>query len=186
MKTFILTLCVVIGLSSAEARPNKEPTVFFKPGETLYVQVIDHVNFHSVGRSDRFRNIKQTLEEVFEEVDLPLNYKIVRFGANRTPADQPQMHLTMMQWGTDGLSQIEARIGASLRRDYDRDNLGVFHERGGGVFFASDATRNYNEVLRKALIEMVAELNDHIVSETGVEETDEEGESLEVSTPEGE
>lgn len=161
----------------ALAKPRAEaPSIHLRSTDTLYIQVIDNVGMHSIGQSDRFRRIKNTLEEVFEAVDFPLEYRIARFGAWKTPPGQPRLDLTITRWGDYGMSEIEVRFMASIRRDYDRNKLGFFYKRGGFAFGTSDqVVRVYNDVLRKALVEMVSELNDRLALSVPGAEAEMEG-----------
>ena len=187
MKVTLLTLCVLIASSSGFAKPKREPSVFFRPADTLYIEVIDNVGHHSVARNNRFRNIKKTVADVLEEIDFPVSYEVVRFGSSRYPG-QPQLNLTMMKWEDDGYGQIEARFSASLKRDFQRDKLGVFYARGAsGPFFSSDVDRLYNDALRKALLEMAPELNARVQLSGSTEAVVEgDGEGVEEGAPEEE
>lgn len=153
--TLALSLCLG---AFAFAKPKDTGAyIQFLPTDTLYIQVIDSVRMGNVGRADRFRRIKSTLEDVFEDVEFPMEFKISRFSSARPPADQPFMMLTILKWGDYGLSQIEVQFSASLRREYDRNSLGMFYQRGGSTIMADE--RIYQDVLQKALEEMVFELN---------------------------
>lgn len=174
MKIFLLVPFLILLACSAFGKSRKDtPSIKLDPQETLHVQVIDNVWHGSgnVGMNDRFRRIKNTLEEVLEEVDFPMEIKIERFGANKTPAYQPRLDLTIMKWGNNGMSEIEVRFSASLKLEYDRNKLGVFYHRGGAAFGTSDQViRVHDEILRKGLVEMVSELNQRLVYPTPVAE----------------
>lgn len=162
MKTFLTTLCLLALASLACAKPTKgEARVSLSAGDTLYVQIIDSVGLSYANRDNRFREMKDTVEEIFAKADFPMAVEVVKFGANRVPQGQPRLDLTIMRWGDNGFGEIEARFSASLKSEYDRDALGVFLERGGSATIGSSdrQKRAYNEVLGKALAEMLAELN---------------------------
>ncbi|MDQ8204260.1 hypothetical protein [Pelagicoccus sp. SDUM812003] len=163
MKIILLITCLLCLASASFGKPKREaPTIELNPADTLYIQVIDSVRMGNIGRNDRFRRIRNTLEEVFEEADFPMQYKIMRFSGNRLPPDQPSLHMTIMKWGDYGLSQIEVQFSASLRREYDRNKLGMFYHRGGSSLMADE--RVYKDVLRKALEEMVFELGQRLAA----------------------
>ncbi len=143
------------------ARPKKDvPYIYLNETDTLYIQVIDNLYRNGMGETDRFRRIEKTLEEVFEEIDFPLAYKIERFGARQTPPNQPKLDLTIMKWGDNGLNEVEARFIASIKRDLTRNKLGVYFTRAPSAFGSSDRIiRAHNEVMEEAIREMVMELN---------------------------
>lgn len=165
MKTFLATLSFALLSTLAIGAPKKEPPkVYFRTSDTLYIQFIDNIGYHGIGQQDRFRHFKNTMEEVLQEVAFPIDYKIVKFSANSAPPGQPRLDVTIMKWGDNGMSEIEARFSASIRYDFDRSKLGVFYYRGGSTFASSEQlTRTYNDILRKALVKMVSELNGRIV-----------------------
>lgn len=160
MKTLILTFIGLLIASSAFAKKN-QPFIYLDPAATLHIQVMENVALGTIGRRDRFRNFKNTLEEVLREVEFPMGYTIERSAARRIPEGEPRLDLTIMQWGNNGLGQVEARFIASLKSDYNRNKLGIFYYRGGSSIGTDDQiTRMYNDVLEKALIKMVTELNE--------------------------
>ncbi|MBD5780902.1 hypothetical protein IEN85_15490 [Pelagicoccus sp. NFK12] len=144
------------------AKPKKDvPYIYLRPTDTLYIQVMDSVYMNSsMGETDRFHRIEKTLEDVFEDINFPLAYKIERFGAQQTPPNQPRLDLTIFKWGDNGLSEVEARFSASIKRDYNRNKLGIFFTRSPSVFGGYDRViRAHNEVMEEAIAEMVVELN---------------------------
>ena len=165
MKTILVTLSFLIFANLAGAAPKRgELSIQLRQSDTLYVEFTDMINSHGVGQNDRFRHFKTTLEKVFEEVKFPMEYKIVRFGANSTPPGHPRLSVTMTKWGYDGMSEIEVRLGASIRYDVSHNRLGSFYARGGTSFGTGDQmVRIYNEVLSKALVKVVAELNGRLI-----------------------
>lgn len=113
-----------------------------------------------MGETDRFHRIEKTLEDVFEDIDFPLAYKIERFGSQRTPPNQPRLDLTIYKWGDNGFSEVEARFSASIKRDYKRNKLGTYFTRTPSPFGSYDRViRAHNEVMEEAVVEMVMELN---------------------------
>ncbi|EDY85200.1 hypothetical protein VDG1235_4835 [Verrucomicrobiia bacterium DG1235] len=164
MKIAIILTCFLSLVCFGFAKPKKDaPYIPLYPSEPLHIQVIDNLTMSDVGRNDRFRRIKNTLEEVLEEIDFPLDYRIARMTARKTPADEPRLDIYIMKWGDNGMSQIEVRFSATIRRDYDRNKLGVFYKRGGFAFGSSEQMiRGYNDVLRQALVEVASELNERL------------------------
>lgn len=163
MKIALLLSCFLTLSCLGTARPKKDaPYIHLNAADTLYIQVIDsvHMNGSTMGERDRFRRIKETLEDVFEDVSFPLAYQIERFGAQRTPADQPRLDLTIFKWGDNGYSEVEARFSASIKRDYARNKLGVYFTRAPSPLGGYDRViRAHNEVMEEAIAEMVVELN---------------------------
>ena len=159
--SFLFTL-VCLG----SARPKKDvPFIHLRATDTLYIQVIDsvYVSGSSIGESDRFRRIEETLEDVFEDISFPLAYEIERFGAQQTPPDQPRLDITIFKWGDNGLSEVEARFSASIKRDYTRNKLGTYFTRAPSPFGGYDRIiRAHNEVMEEAIAEMVMELNERL------------------------
>ncbi|MDQ8184701.1 hypothetical protein [Pelagicoccus sp. SDUM812002] len=163
MKIALLLSCFLSLACLGTARPKKDvPFINLRPTDTLYIQVMDSVymNGSSIGETDRFHRIEQTLEDVFEDINFPLNYKIERFGAQQTPPNQPRLDLTIFKWGDNGLSEVEARFSASIKRDYTRNKLGTYFTRAPSPFGGYDRIiRAHNEVMEEAIEEMVMELN---------------------------
>lgn len=166
MKIPLLLSCFLSFVCFGIAKPRKDvPYIYLTSSDTLQIQVIDNLTMSDIGASDRFRRIKETLDEVFEEIDFPMAYKVTRFGARQDSPNQPRLDIHIMKWGDNGMSEIEVRFSASIRRDYDRNKLGVFYNRGGFSFGTSDQMiRVYNDVLREALVDMASELNDRLTA----------------------
>ncbi len=164
MKQFFVALSFLCLWLVASGSPKREKvSIELSQSDTLYIQFIDMIDYRGGSQNDRFWHFETTLEKILEEVDFPMEYKIVRFGANSTPPGHPRLDVTLTMWGFDGLSELEVRLSASLRHDYNRNPLGTFYERGGGLFATGEQmTRAYNEVLGKALVRVVAELNARI------------------------
>ena len=161
MKTLLAALSFLVLSVPLFAAPKQDiPLFHLKPTDTLYIQFSDMIDLRRVGENDRFYHFKSTMEEVLQETGLPMNYRIVRFGANAAPPGQPRLLVTLTKWGDNGMSEIEVRFSASLRYDFDRAKLGMFYYRGGSSYATSEQlTRTYNDILRKALVKMVSELN---------------------------
>ncbi len=163
MKIALLISCFLTLVCLGTARPKKDvPFIYLRATDTLYIQVIDSVymNGSTMGETDRFHRIEKTLEDVFEDINFPLAYKIERFGANRTPPDQPRLDLTIFKWGDNGLSEVEARFSASIKRDFTMNKLGTYFTRTPSPFGGYERViRAHNEVMEEAIEEMVMELN---------------------------
>lgn len=146
------------------ARPKKdEPFIYLRATDTLYIEVMDSLYMNGMGETDRFHRIEKAIEDIFEEINFPLAYEIERFGSQRTPANQPRLSVTIMKWGDNGLNEVEARFSASIRRDFDRNKLGVYFMRGPNVFGGTERViRAHNEVMEKAIAEMVKELKSRL------------------------
>ena len=157
---------------SGFAKKREQPLIYFDQSETLYIQIMENLGIDEVGRNYRFRNFKETLEGVLAEVDFPMNYEISRTGLFRLRGGEPRLDLTIIKWGDNGFSQIEVRFFASLKRGDVRNKLGVFSYRGSAGIGSSDQiTRTYNNVLSKALVKMMGELNGRVsIMEELVEE----------------
>lgn len=164
MKIAIILTCLLTLTSFVAARGKADkPYIYLSQADTLYIQVTDNLMEGNIGRNDRFRRIKDTIEEVLEDLEFPLNYEIRRISSFQPPPGQPRLDIYIMKWGYDGMSQIEARFSASIRRDYDRNKLGVFSYRGGSPMGTSDQIiRVYNDVLRQALEDMASDLNERL------------------------
>lgn len=163
MKIPLILSCFLTFACLGNARPKlDQPYIALRPADTLYVQVTDIVYMgasQGIGERDRFWRIKQALEGVLEDIDFPLAYKIERAGSQRPPPGQPRLDITIMRWGDNGMSEIEARFSASIRRDFDRNKLGVYFMRGPTAFGGTERViRAHNEVMEKAIAEMVREL----------------------------
>lgn len=164
MKIAILITCMLSCIAFATARPkNQGPYIYLSRTDTLYIQVTDNLPQNDIGRNDRFHRIRNTIEEVLEEADFPLNYEIRRFSSFQPPATQPRLNIVIWKWGYDGMSQIEARFNASIKKEYDMNKLGVFSYRGGSPIGSNDQIiRVYNDVLREALKDLVSDLNERL------------------------
>lgn len=163
MKIAILLSCFWTLACLGSARPKKDvPYIYLRSTDTLYIQVMDsvYVNGSSLGENDRFHRVEKILEDVLEDIKFPLAYKIERFGAQRTPPNQPRLDLTIFKWGNNGLSEVEARFSASIKRDYARNKFGTYFTRTPAPFGGYDRVmRAHNEVMEEAVAEMVMELN---------------------------
>ena len=175
MKTTRLIL-VLLGLlafdlSNLHAKKWEIPFIYLSENQILYITVIDNIyhddGFGSGNFADRYYDIEETLVKVLRETEFPMGYKIVRFGA-RVPENQPELQLYITKWGDNGLGEIEVRMNAALKarsQGRTRNKLGFFHERGGAypMISQSQTTAKYNEVLSKALLDLMARLNDHFI-----------------------
>lgn len=160
MRTTFLVFCVLSLICSSFAKPrNDSPYITLRASDTLHIEVLDHIYMSGIGEDDRFRRIEEVIEEVFAEVDFPMAYKIERFGAQRTPPNQPRLDITIMKWGDNGLSEIDVRFNALLRKNHDKNRLGVFFARGPAPIGGSDRTiRAHNAVMEESIKEMIKEL----------------------------
>lgn len=174
MKIAILLTCILSCVAFAAGRPKIDsPYIYLSRTDTLYIQVTDNLTQSEIGRNDRFRRIKNTIEEVLEEVDFPLNYEIRRMSSFQPPPSQPRLNIVIWKWGYDGMSQIEARFHASIKREYDMNKLGVFSYRGGSPLGTNDQIiRVYNDVLREALKDLASDLNERLTVGLMEEEKD--------------
>lgn len=168
------------------AKPrNSVPPISFRPSDTLHIEVIDNLYVSGFGEQDRFRRIKTAIEEVLSDIDFPMAYEIERFGSRRTPPGQPRLDITIMKWGDNGMHELEARFSASLKRDYDRNRLGVFYARDPlPIGSYSRMIRVHDKVMKNAVIKMVYELNSRLPV-AGLEELQLD-EDLADDLPEGE
>ena len=175
MKTTRLTLALlgllVLAFSNLHAKKREIPFIYLNQNQILYITVIDNIyhddGFGSGNFADRYYDIEETLVKVLRETEFPMGYKIVRFGA-RVPENQPELQLYITKWGGNGLGEIEVRMNAALKarsQGRTRNKLGFFHERGGvyPMISQSQTTAKYNEVLSKALMDLMAKLNDHFI-----------------------
>lgn len=173
MKTTRLMLALlgllVLAFSNLHAKKREIPFIYLNQNQILYITVIDNIyhddGFGSGNFADRYYDIEETLVKVLRETEFPMGYKIVRFGA-RVPENQPELQLYITKWGDNGLGEIEVRMNAALKarsQGRTRNKLGFFHERGGAypMISQSQTTAKYNEVLSKALMDLMARLNDH-------------------------
>ena len=175
MKTTRLILVLLgllaFALSNLLAKKWEIPFIYLSENQILYITVIDNIyhddGFGSGNFADRYYDIEETLVKVLRETEFPMGYKIVRFGA-RVPENQPELQLYITKWGDNGLGEIEVRMNAALKarsQGRTRNKLGFFHERGGAypMISQSQTTAKYNEVLSKALMDLMARLNDHFI-----------------------
>lgn len=161
MKAFLFFSCFVSTFCLSFSKPRSgDSYVMLKPAETLHIEVLDHIYMNSgIGEDDRFRRIEEVIAEVMEEVDFPMPYEIERFGAQRTPPDQPRLDVTIMKWGDTGFSEVEVRFSAVLRRNHDRNRMGIFFARGASPIGGYERTVGaHNQVMEEAVKEMINEL----------------------------
>lgn len=175
--SFLVTLLLSLVVCGIAKPKNTSPYIVLRPTDTLHIQIIDNVYMNGMGERDRFHRIKESIEDVFEDISFPISYKIERFGSRQTPPNQPRLDIHIMKWGSNGFSEIEARFSASIRRDFDRNKLGVFFTRtaspiGGG----NRVIRVHNEVMEEAIAELVLELNSRL-SASLLQESEPESES---------
>ena len=182
MKLLRVFLFLLLIPALAYSKPKKEiPFIYLNPNQVLYITVIDNV-YDMGDESDRYHYIEETLEKVLDETEFPMGYKVGRFGW-RVPKDQPELQLFFHKWGNNGLGEIEVRLNASLKETShgrSRNKLGFVHEREGsfGIFSSSRTIKIYNDVLSKALIKLIAELNEHFEVDFGYAEPDGDIQSL--------
>lgn len=173
MKTTRLILALmgllVSASSNLQAKKREIPFIYLNQNQILYITVIDNIyhddGFGSGNVADRYYDIEETLVNVLRETEFPMGYKIVRFGA-RVPKDQPELQLIITKWGDNRLGEIEVRMNAALKESSQgriKNKLGFYYERGGAypMISQSRTTAKYNEVLTKALMKVMARLNDH-------------------------
>jgi hypothetical protein len=166
----------------AYSKPKAEISfIYLNPNQVLYITVIDNV-YDGGDETDRYYYIQETLEKVLDETEFPMGYKVGRFGW-RIPKEQPELQLFIHKWGNNGLGEIEVRLNASLKESShgrSRNKLGYFRQVDGGygIFSASRAVAKYNEVLSKALVKLVFELNEHFEMDLGHFEPDGDVQSL--------
>ena len=143
--------------------------IFLEPNELLYINVIDSI-YDGSNESDRYYYIEKTLEEVMEEFDFPMPYRIVRFG-HRTPEQVMRMNFYLYKWGRNRFGEIEVRFSVSLRASRRHKNtLGRYYTREQSLTFSvSQERRNYNDVLKKALVEMARDLDARIMHKPGLQ-----------------
>lgn len=160
---------LVLASSNLQAKKREIPFIYLNQNQILYITVIDNIyhddGFGSGNVADRYYDIEETLVNVLRETEFPMGYKIVRFGA-RVPRDQPELQLIITKWGDNRLGEIEVRMNAALKESSQgriKNKLGFYYERGGAnpMISQSRTTAKYNEVLTKALMKVMARLNDH-------------------------
>ena len=166
-----LLFCFLLSAPWALARPKaEEPIIVIRPGATLYVHVMDSIDpINNLGEMDRFIEFKQVFEEVMELVDFPLDCEIdYVWGRRMPPKDEPRLDLTIMRWGETGYGELEVRFMAGLQLGYEKSRLGVFLERDGSatLFSSMRARKAYNDLMRKALLDMMRKLDERVVFET--------------------
>ncbi|HCR30261.1 MAG TPA: hypothetical protein DIV79_09620 [Opitutae bacterium] len=177
MKTtrFILALMglLVLASSNLQAQKREIPFIYLDQNQILYITVIDNIyrddGFGGGNVADRYYDIEETLVKVLRETEFPMGYKIVRFGA-RVPKDQPELQLIITKWGDNRLGEIEVIFNGVLKESSQgrtKNKLGFFRERDGAfpMISQSRTTAKYNEVLSKALVKLIARLNDHFTLE---------------------
>lgn len=171
LRTVLVLLLIPTLAFSKPRNPKPEiPFIYLNPNQVLYITVIDNV-YDGGDESDRYHYIEETLEKVLSETDFPMGYKIGRFGW-RSPKDQPELQLFIHKWGSTGWGEIEVRLNASLKETSHgraRNKLGYFrHADGGYSIFSNERTiAKYNEVLSKALVKLLAELDEHFEVDFG-------------------
>lgn len=164
MKRLISLLTVfacLVPLSSGQK--GDDEFIYLQPDEKLYIRVIDHV-YDGSNEQDRFYYLEQTLREVMEEFEFPMPYEIVRFPGN-VPEGSPRLDIILNMWGYNGIGEIEAKFSASLRSSFSKkkNRLGYFRYADSALPLPQSlARKNFNDVLRKALIKMAQELDVHI------------------------
>ena len=81
--------------------------------------------------------------------------------------NQPELQLCTSpnggQWTGRDRSSHECGFESAIPGAYHRNKLGFFYERGGPhpTISQSQTTAKYNEVLSKALMDLMSRLNDH-------------------------
>jgi len=180
----LLALSLTSVASFGKPAAEQDPYVLLHSDDVLHIRVIDNLA-SSIGHRDRFRRIHSTIDDVLEELDFPLVYEVNRFSSRKTPMNQPRLDIYIWKWGPDGFSDVEVRFSASIRREYDRDKLGVFSFSGGSMVGTSDQIiRSHDRVLRKALEELALMLNERLTmglmeeidSESSEDQTDDSDE----------
>ncbi len=169
MKALFLILALSLTASLSLGKKNRViPYIYLNNDQTLHFRIIDSIIpvYEYGDEDDRFRYFEQVLTEILEEIDFPIPYKIERFGA-RKPHNQPQVDVFINKWGYNGLGEIEVQLNAVLRQTPDRNKLGYFRYADGAAALISSNRRTdkYNEVLKKALVKLVAELNKRFENE---------------------
>ncbi len=169
MKALYLILALALTASFSFGKKNRQiPYIFLNNDQTLHFRIIDSIIpvYEYGDEDDRFHYFEQVLTEILEEIDFPMPYKIERFGA-RKPHNQPQVDVFINKWGPNGLGEIEVQLNAVLRQQPDKNKLGYFKYADGAatLLTSSRRTDKYNEVLRKALVKLVSELNKRFENE---------------------
>ncbi len=171
MMRFFLASLLGLGLAVSDLGAKKQiPFIYLNSEQVLYITVIDNVYDDGL-MADRFYDVEESLIEVLKLADFPMEYKIVRFGS-RVPKDQPELQLFIHKWGSNGVGEIEVRLNASLKetsQGRSRNKLGYFRHADGHFPMGSQTwtTAKYNEVLRKALVKLIGELNNHFEVDFG-------------------
>ncbi|MEZ5274816.1 MAG: hypothetical protein R3F07_00385 [Opitutaceae bacterium] len=166
-----LGFLVMTGLMDpAEARrPQQEPIVLI-PGETVYVEIIQSTVTHQPGfswsdsgSSDRFFKFSDALKTAFSQREVPLNIKIVRWGAD-VPKGATTATLTLMRWDRNVMGEIEARIIVQLKKAGSKVNLGVFVGTDNAIVAGSGSMeeRNYQSAAIKAASRFADRMNEQI------------------------
>ena len=157
-------------VAPAEAgRPRQEPIILI-PGETVYVEIIQNTVTHQPGfswsdsgSSDRFFKFSDALKTAFAEREVPLNIKIVRWGAD-LPKGATTATLTLIRWDRNGMGEIEARIIVQLKKAGSKVNLGVFVGTDNTIAVGSGSMeeRNYQSAAIQAASRFADRMNEQI------------------------
>lgn len=162
---FLSCFLFLAGMSMAEKKRDV-PYIRLQPKDALNIQVIDNLHIDGTREAARFHQIEEVIREVLEEVDFPMPVTIERFPSRRLPPNQARLDITIMHWGGNGFNELEVRFSASIKKNYDRNRLGIFRARGGlplgGYMLREQA---YEQVMQDAIYEMVGELNKRLATE---------------------
>lgn len=165
MKAHLATFIIALALAwTGSGKPRDLPFIYLNSDQTLHFVIIDNIEtrFEYSDENERFYHIETVLSDLLAELDFPMPYTIDRFGA-RPPRNQPYVNVYINKWGNNGLNEIEVRLSAVLHAAQDKNKLG-FWRNTDGAFGLPTGRRieQYNEVLKKALIKLMAELNSRL------------------------
>lgn len=161
---FLVLFLATFVAAFAHARKNQE-FIYLNTEDTLHIIVIDNMYDYGGGSSfHRYFYFESTLNELLKEIDFPMRWKVDEFGS-RVPKDMPCIYITVQKWGLDRLGQIEVRLSAYLRDPSgEKNSLGHYSQSDFSSMMMTGSRRHqaYNDVLKKALVKVVRDLDEHL------------------------
>ena len=128
LSTTVLIAAFLTG-NSVYAAANQEQ-VSIGVQDTLYVRIIDMLpepfnqDFRFIDEYDRYFYLKDSVAQVFEKAEIPIETVYVRLGA-KVPEDAVVLNIFLHQWRLNRLGEFETRLAAQLKAPGAKENLGV-------------------------------------------------------------
>jgi len=143
---------------------------------TIMQNLFDDKYGNSFNDSDRFHYMETEIEKAMKITDFPMRFKVERFSANRVPAGNPELLIHLNRWGGSLMEPggIEVSISATIKEDAgyrEKKRVGKIVGKRGRIsntytqrdsVFGQTPQRamdTYNELFRKAIIDVLRELN---------------------------